>query len=186
MHSAKQEAGVVHLGAIYRPPTRTNTMYSLTEAWPTNRMYTLICCSIGLTCMGSVEPFWKQMNVLRNTAKQRNICQSVGALQYCPHRNDYNFNSWQIENVIVSVIDVKVILLGIPRCNCNQRIFPRNYYISRESIRPGIKRWNCNCNFQEINSPKQKKLHVIILMTRVFRKLGCRICNRASRFNTRP
>ena len=46
-------------------------------------------------------------------------------------------------------------------------VFPRNSYISRESIRLGIKRCNCNCSFQEINSQKQKKLHVIILMTRV-------------------
>ena len=70
----------------------------------------------------------------------------------------------RLKNVIVSVIFAKLIPLGIPRCNCNQRVFPRNCYISRKSIRLGIKRCNCNCNFQEINSPKQKKLHVMLLI----------------------
>ena len=58
---------------------------------------------------------------------------------YCPHRNDYNLNSSQIKNVIVSVTIAKLVPLGIPRCNCNQRVFPRSCYISRESIRLGIK-----------------------------------------------
>ena len=40
---------------------------------------------------------------------------------------------------MVSEIFAKFIPLGIPRCNCNQRLFPRNCYISRESIRLGIK-----------------------------------------------
>ena len=77
------------------------------------------------------------------------------------------------ENVIVSVIFAKWIPLGIPRCNCNARVFPRNCYISRELIRLGIQRCNCNCNSQENNSPKQKKLHVIILMTRVVSQERC-------------
>ena len=45
--------------------------------------------------------------------------------------------------------------------------FPKKCYISRESIRLGIKRCNCICNLQKVNSRKQKQLHVIILMTRV-------------------
>ena len=60
-----------------------------------------------------------------------------------------------------------LIPLGIPRCNSNQTVLPRNCYISRESIRLGIKKCNCKCNLQKINSRKQKELHVIILMTRV-------------------
>ena len=55
-------------------------------------------------------------------------------------------------------------------------VFPRNCYISRESIRLGIKICNCKCNFQELNSPKQKKLHVIILMTRVFSNPTSKTC----------
>ena len=75
----------------------------------------------------------------------------------------------RFKNEIVSVIFAKLIPLGIPRCNCNQRAFPRNCYISRESIRLGITKCNCNCNLQ--NSPKQKELHVIVLMTRAHHNL---------------
>ena len=67
----------------------------------------------------------------------------------------------RLKIVIVSVIFAKLILLGIPRCNCNQRVFHRNRYIFRESIRLGIQKCNCNCNHQKINSRKQNKLHVI-------------------------
>ena len=31
----------------------------------------------------------------------------------------------RLKNVIVSVIFAKVIPLGVPRCNCNQRGFPQ-------------------------------------------------------------
>ena len=62
---------------------------------------------------------------------------------------------FRLKNVIVSVIFAKLIRLGIPRCNCNQRVFPRNCYISRESLRLGVKKCNCNCNHQKINSRKQ-------------------------------
>ena len=72
------------------------------------------------------------------------------------HRNDYNLNSWQIKNVIVSVIFAKWIPLGIPNRNCNKRVFPRNCYIFRASIRLGIQKCICNCNHQEINPRKQK------------------------------
>ena len=79
---------------------------------------------------------------------QKNVCLDL----YCPHRNDYNWNSWKIKNVVVSAICATLIPLGIPRCNCNQRIFPRDWYISRESIRLGIKTCNCNCNLQKMNN----------------------------------
>ena len=75
---------------------------------------------------------------------------------YCPHRNDYNLNSGRLENVIVSEIFAKLIPLGIPKCSCNPRVFPRNCYISRESVRLEIKKCNCNCNHQKINSRKTK------------------------------
>ena len=75
---------------------------------------------------------------------------------YCPHRNNYNLNSWQIENVIACLNFAKLIPLGIPRCNSNQRVFHKNCYIFRESIRLGIKKCNCNCNLKEIHSRKQK------------------------------
>ena len=43
-----------------------------------------------------------------------------------------------------------LIPFGTPRCNCNQRIFRSKCYNSVESIRPGIKTCNCNCNLQKI------------------------------------
>ena len=54
------------------------------------------------------------------------------------------------------MIFATLIPLGIPRCNCNQRVFPRNCYISRESIRLGIKKCICNCNLQKIPPPSKK------------------------------
>ena len=75
---------------------------------------------------------------------------------YCPHRNDYNLNSWQNKKCNCKCNFYKINSLGIPRCNCNRRAFPRNCYISRESIRLGIKKCNFNCNLQKINSRKQK------------------------------
>ena len=62
----------------------------------------------------------------------------------------------RFKNVIVTVIFAKWIPLGIPRCNCNEGVFPRNCYISRVSIWLGIKKCNCNCNLQQINSRKHK------------------------------
>ena len=45
----------------------------------------------------------------------------------------------RLKHVVGSVIFAKLIPLGSPRCNCNQTVFPRNCYISRKSIRLGIK-----------------------------------------------
>ena len=45
-----------------------------------------------------------------------------------------------IKNVIVSVIFAKLIPLGIPRCNCNQRRFPQELL-----------------HFSRINSARDKK-----------------------------
>ena len=86
---------------------------------------------------------------------------------YCPHRNDYNLNSWQIKKCNCKCNFGKTNLLEFRDVIVLRVVFPRNCYISRELIRLGIKKWNCNCNLQKINSRKQKKLHVIILMTRV-------------------
>ena len=79
----------------------------------------------------------------------------------------------RLKNVIVSAIFAQLVPLGIPKCNCNPRVFPRNCYISRELIRLGIKKCSCICNLPKINSRKQKKLHVIILMTRAWPKIIC-------------
>ena len=38
----------------------------------------------------------------------------------------------RFKNAIVSAIFATFIPLGIPNCNCIQRVFPRNCYISRE------------------------------------------------------
>ena len=61
----------------------------------------------------------------------------------------------RLKNVIVSAISKKLIPRRIPRCNCNQTVFPRKCYISRESIRLGIEKCKCNWNHQKINSRKQ-------------------------------
>ena len=62
----------------------------------------------------------------------------------------------RLKTVIVSVILAKLIPLRIPSCNCNLRISPRNYYISRESIRPGIKRWIVIVIFRKLILPNKK------------------------------
>ena len=66
----------------------------------------------------------------------------------------------RLKNVIVSVIFAKWNPLGIPRCNCSPRVLPRNCYISRESIRLGIKK--CNCNWE---SAKVSHKRVFALLT---------------------
>ena len=110
------------------------------------------------------DPFswsrWVGHNSQRNSRNSRSDSRNAShdqicAKTYCPRRNDYNLHSWQIKNAIVSAISAKLIPLGILRCNRNQRVFPRNCYISRETIRLGIKNCNCDCNLQKNNSRKR-------------------------------
>ena len=126
-------------GPIFRfwgtPGWRTKCPFYTMEHRETTKIFHLVCHQMPIWCGIRCKTF------LEN---------------YCPHRNDYKLNSWQIEKCNCKCNFAKWIPLEIPRCNCNQRAFPRNCYISRESIRLGIKKCNCNCNLQKINSRKQK------------------------------
>ena len=71
-----------------------------------------------------------------------------------------------MENAIVRVTLAKLSPRGNPRCSCS-RFFCRSCCNSGEPIWLIIQTCNCNCNHLKTTSPKQHKIDVIMLMTRV-------------------